>query len=73
MMRAVILLACRPLPEKPSERLFKSEITQVVKQVASELRNYTARCAASRVPSILWCSRAWRSGVLHKVAERHAG
>lgn len=66
-MRAVILMACRPLPEKASERALKSEITQVVKQVASELRNTPAVCRKSYINPVVF--ETWRSGVLHSALD----
>ena len=63
-LRAVTLLAKTPLPEKPSEQAFKSEIVKVVKQVAAELRNTPAVCRKSYINPAVF--EAWRSGTVHK-------
>jgi DNA topoisomerase IB len=63
-LRAVTLLARTPLPEKPSEQAFKSEILQIVKQVAAELRNTPAVCRKSYINPAVF--EAWRSGAIHE-------
>jgi DNA topoisomerase I len=63
-LHAITLLACTPLPEKPSERAYKSEILAVVKQVATKLRNTPAVCRKSYInPGVF---DAWRSGHIHQ-------
>jgi DNA topoisomerase IB len=63
-LRAVCLLARTALPEKRSERAFKSEIVKVVKQVAAELRNTPAVCRKSYINPTVF--EAWRSGAIHR-------
>lgn len=63
-LHAITLLACTPLPEAPSEHAFKSEIVNVVKQVAAALRNTPAVCRKSYISPAVF--DAWRSGVIHK-------
>src|SRR5260221_4701425 len=48
-LHAITLLARTPLPEVPSERALKSEIAEVVKQVAAKLRNTPAVCRKSYI------------------------
>jgi DNA topoisomerase I len=62
-LHAISLLACTPLPEKPSERAFKREIVKVVKQVAEHLRNTPAVCRKSYINPAVFDT--WRSGVIH--------
>jgi len=62
-LRAITLLAGTPLPETPSERAFKSEIVNVVKKVAAELRNTPAVCRKSYISPAVF--DAWRSGAIH--------
>jgi DNA topoisomerase IB len=64
-LRAVCLLAHTALPEKRSERAFKSEIVKVVKQVAAELRNTPAVCRKSYINPAVF--EAWRSGAIHRM------
>jgi DNA topoisomerase I len=69
-LRAVVLLAATPLPERASERAHKECIAAVVRQVAQELRNTPAVCRKSYVnPDVF---DAWRSGLLQRVAGRIA-
>jgi DNA topoisomerase IB len=63
-LRAVCLLARTVLPEKRSDRAFKSEIVKVVKQVAAELRNTPAVCRKSYINPTVF--EAWRSGAIHR-------
>jgi len=63
-LHAITLLAGTPLPEPPSESAFKSEIVNVVKQVAAELRNTPAVCRKSYINPAVF--ESWRSGVIHK-------
>jgi DNA topoisomerase I len=63
-LHAIILLARTPLPEAPSERAMKSQIAEVVKQVAAKLRNTPAVCRKSYINPAVFDS--WRSGLLHK-------
>jgi DNA topoisomerase I len=63
-LQAVTLLARTPHPENRSERAFKIEIGNVVKQVAAELRNTPAVCRKSYInPLVL---DAWRSGLIRR-------
>jgi DNA topoisomerase-1 len=64
-LHAITLLARTPLPEKPSERALKSEISEVVKQVAAKLRNTPAVCRKSYINPAVF--EAWRSGLIHRV------
>src|SRR5271169_5719087 len=48
-IHAITLLARTPLPEIPSERKLRSEIAEVVKQVAAKLRNTPAVCRKSYI------------------------
>ena len=64
-LHAIILLTRTPLPEAPSERAMKSQIAQVVKQVAAKLRNTPAVCRKSYINPAVFDS--WRQGVIHKV------
>src|SRR5450631_4037738 len=63
-LHAITLLARTPLPEAPSERAFKKKITEVVKQVAAELRNTPAVCRKSYINPAVFDS--WRSGSIHE-------
>ncbi len=64
-LHAITLLARTPLPEIPSERALKSEIAEVVKQVAAKLRNTPAVCRKSYINPAVFDS--WRGGLIHKV------
>ena len=64
-LHAVTLLAVTPLPEDPSEHAIKSEIVNVVKQVAAQLRNTPAVCRKSYINPAVFDS--WRSGAIHKI------
>jgi DNA topoisomerase I len=64
-LHAITLLARTPLPESPSERALKSEIAEVVKQVAAKLRNTPAVCRKSYINPAVF--DAWRSGLIHRV------
>src|SRR6202795_2112457 len=64
-LHAITLLARTPLPDVPSERALKSEIAEVVKQVAAKLRNTPAVCRKSYINPAVFDS--WRSGVIHQV------
>jgi DNA topoisomerase I len=64
-LHAITLLARTPLPQIPSERAFKSEIAEVVKQVASKLRNTPAVCRKSYINPAVF--ESWRSGLIHEV------
>src|ERR1700693_459025 len=63
-LHAITLLARTPLPEPASETALKSEIVNIVKQVAAELRNTPAVCRKSYINPTVFI--AWRSGSLHK-------
>ncbi len=63
-LHAITLLACTPLPEKPSERAYKGEILAVIKQVATKLRNTPAVCRKSYINPAVF--DAWRSGHIHQ-------
>src|SRR5260370_39036515 len=63
-LHAITLLARTPLPEVASERAFKKEIAEVVKQVAAELRNTPAVCRKSYINPAVFDS--WRSGSIHE-------
>jgi DNA topoisomerase IB len=64
-LHAITLLAGTPLPESASERDMKSEIAEVVKQVAAKLRNTPAVCRKSYINPAVFDS--WRSGLIHRV------
>src|SRR5580704_10529842 len=64
-IHAIILLSRTPLPEIPSERKLRSEIAEVVKQVAAKLRNTPAVCRKSYINPAVFDS--WRSGLIHRV------
>jgi DNA topoisomerase I len=64
-LHAITLLARTPLPEVPSERAVKSEIAEVIKQVAAKLRNTPAVCRKSYINPAVFDS--WRSGLIHEV------
>lgn len=63
-LQAVILLARTPLPEAASERAFKLEIANVIKQVAAGLRNTPAVCRKSYINPVVF--DAWRSGLIRR-------
>jgi DNA topoisomerase I len=63
-LHAITLLARTPLPEPPSESALKSEIVNVVKQVAAELRNTPAVCRKSYINPAVF--ESWRAGEIHK-------
>jgi DNA topoisomerase IB len=63
-LRAITLLAGTPLPEPASETAFKRSIVEVVKQVATELRNTPAVCRKSYINPAVF--ETWRSGIIHK-------
>jgi DNA topoisomerase IB len=63
-LHAISLLARTPLPEPASELAFKRKITEVVKQVAAELRNTPAVCRKSYINPAVFDS--WRSGSIHE-------
>jgi DNA topoisomerase I len=60
---AITLLARTPLPEPASENALKRKIAEVVKQVASQLRNTPAVCRKSYINPAVFDS--WRSGSIH--------
>jgi DNA topoisomerase-1 len=64
-LHAITLLARTALPEVRSERALKREITQVVKQVAAQLRNTPAVCRKSYINPAVFDS--WRTGRIHQV------
>jgi DNA topoisomerase-1 len=64
-LHAITLLSRTPLPEAPSERALKTEIADVVKQVAAKLRNTPAVCRKSYINPAVFDS--WRSGLIHRV------
>jgi DNA topoisomerase I len=64
-LHAITLLARTALPENGSERALKSEIANVVKQVAAKLRNTPAVCRKSYINPAVF--ESWRSGIIHKV------
>jgi DNA topoisomerase I len=64
-LHAITRLARTPLPEVRSERALKREITQVVKQVAAQLRNTPAVCRKSYINPAVFDS--WRTGRIHQV------
>jgi DNA topoisomerase IB len=64
-LHAITLLARTPLPEMPSERAIKGEIAEVVRQVASKLRNTPAVCRKSYINPAVF--ESWRSGLIHEV------
>ena len=64
-LHAITLLARTPLPETGSERALKSEIAEVVRQVAAQLRNTPTVCRKSYINPAVFAS--WRSGDIHRV------
>jgi DNA topoisomerase I len=60
---AITLLARTPLPEPASEHALKRKVAEVVKQVASQLRNTPAVCRKSYINPAVFDS--WRSGSIH--------
>jgi DNA topoisomerase-1 len=64
-LHAITLFARTPLPEVPSERALKSEIAEVVRQVAAKLRNTPAVCRKSYINPAVF--ESWRSGLIHRV------
>jgi DNA topoisomerase I len=60
---AITLLARTPLPEPASEHALKRKIAEVVKQVASQLRNTPAVCRKSYINPAVF--ESWRSGSIH--------
>jgi DNA topoisomerase IB len=62
---AITLLSRTELPQEPSERALKSEIAEVVRQVAAQLRNTPAVCRKSYINPAVFDS--WRSGLIHRV------
>jgi len=63
-LHASSLLARLPLPQPVSERALKRATLEVVRQVASELRNTAAVCRKSYINPEVFVG--WRSGALHK-------
>jgi DNA topoisomerase IB len=63
-LQAIVLLARAPLPENASERSFKREIAEVVRQVAAELRNTPAVCRKSYINPAVF--DAWRAGEIRR-------
>ena len=63
-VHAIRLLACTPLPEKPSQRALTREIVRVVKRVAVELRNTPAVCRKSYINPAVF--ETWKSGSIHE-------
>jgi len=63
-VRAIVLMACTPLPAKASERALNAHIVAAVREVAAELRNTPAVCRKSYINPVVFV--AWRSGALHK-------
>ena len=63
-LHAITLLALTPLPEVPSERALKKKISEVVKQVAAQLRNTPAVCRKSYINPAVF--ESWRSGSIHE-------
>jgi DNA topoisomerase-1 len=63
--RAIALMSCTPLPEKPSDAKLASCIMQAVKVVAAELRNTPAVCRKSYINPAVF--EAWREGRLHRL------
>jgi DNA topoisomerase-1 len=63
-LHAITLLAATALPESPSEHAYKKKISDVVKQVAVELRNTPAVCRKSYINPAVFDS--WRAGNIHK-------
>ena len=71
-LRAILLLACTPLPQKSTtekhlQRQLNRCITGVVKEVAQELRNTPAVCRKSYINPVVFS--AWRDGSLHKAID----
>jgi DNA topoisomerase I len=63
-LRALVLLARTPRDPEASESALKSAIGDVVRQVASELRNTPAVCRKSYINPVVF--HGWRSGAIHK-------
>ncbi len=64
-LHAITLLARTPPPQNAGERALKSEIANVVKQVAAKLRNTPAVCRKSYINPAVF--ESWRSGLIHRV------
>jgi DNA topoisomerase IB len=62
-LRAADLLAKTPRPDPDTERAARACIADVVKKVATELRNTPAVCRKSYINPTIF--DAWRSGTLH--------
>lgn len=61
-LRAIALLSSIPLPEPPSERRMNAAILEVIRQVATELRNTPTVCRKSYINPVVF--EAWRCGEL---------
>jgi DNA topoisomerase I len=64
-LHAITLLSRTALPDPPSERALRSDIAEVVKEVAAKLRNTPAVCRKSYINPAVFDS--WRSGLIHRV------
>jgi DNA topoisomerase IB len=62
---AIQLLRETPLPERPSERAFKSCVLNVIRAVATELRNTPAVCRKAYINPVVF--DAWRNGSLQRL------
>lgn len=62
-LHAIVLLSRTPLPTPKSERALKRCITEVVKEVATHLRNTPAVCRKSYINPEVFAT--WRAGRLH--------
>lgn len=66
---AIAILVRTPLPERNSERAHAAVINEVVREVATQLRNTPAVCRKSYIHPLAF--EAWRDGRLHRLAARH--
>jgi DNA topoisomerase IB len=64
-LRAMVLLAGTPLPDRPSESAYRRTVTAICKHVATALRNTPAVCRRSYISPAAF--DAWKSGALHRV------
>ncbi len=64
-LHAITLLSRAPLPDNPTERALKGVVAEVVRQVATHLRNTPAVCRKSYInPAVFY---SWRAGLIHRV------
>lgn len=64
-LHAITLLSRAPLPDNPTERALKGVVAEIVRQVATHLRNTPAVCRKSYInPAVFY---SWRAGLIHRV------